>query len=486
MTMTRSGFPVVRAAWAAALLASVGAAASAQTTLTTELVASGFSAPLYVTHAPGDDSRLFVVQQRGLIRIIDLDSGSINPTPFIDLSGIVSQAGNERGLLGLAFDPDYASNGYFYVNYTNNAGDTRIRRYQVSSDPDIADALTATPVMAIAQTDSNHNGGWIGFGPDGYLYIASGDGGGSYDPNNAGQRLNTLLGKMLRIDIDGDDFPTDNQANYAVPDDNPFTDDPLALDEIWAYGLRNPWRPSFDRATGDLWIADVGQQQREEVNFQSASSPGGENYGWRLREGFIQTPNVGGSRPADNVDPIHDYTHAQGCSITGGYVYRGCAIPDLQGAYFFADFCSTTIWTLRYDAVAVSDLTDRTAELDPPGSLAISSITSFGEDAQGNLYIVDRGGEVFRIVAADGSDACPCPADLTGSSDPNDPSYGVPDGDADGDDFFFYLDAFTASDTPVCDLTGSSDPNEPSFGTPDGDCDGDDFFFYLDLFLACE
>ncbi len=380
--------------------------------LTTDTVATGLSRPLYVTHVPGDFGRVFVVEQRvgtgttARIRIVTLPDHALLPTPFLTVSGV--STGDEQGLLGLAFHPDYASNGYFYINYTDSGGTTRIVRYTVSGDPDVADSGSATAVLSIAQPFSNHNGGWMGFGPDGYLYISTGDGGSANDPGNRAQDITSqLLGKMLRLDVNGDDFPDDPNKNYSNPADNPFVGE-TGDDEIWAYGLRNPWRPAFDRATGDLFIADVGQGTWEEINFQPAASTGGENYGWRCMEGNHCTGLTGCTCDVDCgnqllVCPIYEYNHNSdgfSCSVTGGYVYRGCAIPDLVGTYFFADYCSDRIKSFRYDGT-ISAFTDRTAELDPPGGTTITSITSFGEDAFGELYICDRGGEVFKIVPVD-------------------------------------------------------------------------------------
>ncbi len=366
-------------------------------------VASGLSRPLYVTTPAADTGRLFIVEQHtGRIRIMNLDAGAVNPTPFLDIDGL--STGNEQGLLGLAFHPDYATNGFFYVNFTQTDGTTVIRRYQVSANnPDIADPSTATTVMTYAQPFSNHNGGWLGFGPDGYLYIASGDGGSGNDPGNRAQDItDQKLGKLLRIDVNGDDFPADPARNYAIPNDNPFVG-AAGDDEIWAYGLRNPWRPSFDRLTGDLYIADVGQNQVEEINFQPASSRGGENYGWRVMEGT--RCNISGDplpcNDPDFIRPIHEYTHSGppdgGFSITGGYVYRGPIVP-LQGIYFFADYVSNQIWSFRFDGVNKTDFANRTAELAADVG-TVRSISSFGEDALGNLYITNLDdGEVFKIV----------------------------------------------------------------------------------------
>ena len=263
-------------------------------------------------------------------------------------------------MLGLAFHPDYTTTGFFYVNYTDNLGDTVVARYTVSAkDPNVADPDSAQTVLTQDQPFSNHNGGQVAFGPDGYLYIALGDGGSGGDPQENGQNLNTWLGKILRVDVNGDDFPGDPNRNYAVPPDNPFVSDPNALDEIWAYGVRNPWRCTFDRVTGDFFIADVGQGAWEEINFQPAASPGGENYGWDVLEGGLHGPQPvpGGNCFEDfpqgscnaflnggSTLPVLEYSHSFGCSVTGGYRYRGQLYPQLDGIYFYSDLCSGIIW----------------------------------------------------------------------------------------------------------------------------------------------
>ncbi len=387
----------------------------AQAVVVGERVASGLSSPVFVTSPPGDTARLFIVEQGGAIKILDLNTLTLNATPFLTVLDLTS--GGERGLLGLAFHPDYATNGEFYVHFTGTDGNSNIRRYTVSaSDPDIADSGSAQPLLNYTQPQSNHNGGWLGFGPDDFLYIASGDGGGGND-NGTGhtvgignsQDITNLLGKILRIDVDGDDFPADPNRNYAIPSSNPFVGI-TGADEIWAYGLRNPWRSSFDRLTGDFYIGDVGQNTREEINVQLAASTGGENYGWRLREGTIATPTggVGGPKPPGAIDPIYNYNHGggttEGFSVTGGYVYRG-PIPSLQGLYFFADYVTERIWSLEFDGSApathdgtnYTNFTDWTTALDPAVG-NIGQIAGFGEDAAGNLYICDLGGEVFRII----------------------------------------------------------------------------------------
>jgi autotransporter-associated beta strand protein len=380
--------------------------ASVQAATNSERVASGLSRPVFVTAPTGDSSHLFIVEQwTGKIKILNRDSNTINATPFLTVAGLSTSS--EQGLLGLAFDPNYSTNGRFYVNYTDSSGNTQVQRYErSSSDPNIANPASALPILSIAQPQSNHNGGWLGFGPNGYLYISSGDGGGSYDDDAGhdatvgnGQSLNTMLGKMLRVDINSDSFPADPNNNYAIPASNPFATDG-GLPEIWAYGLRNAWRPSFDRATGNLWIADVGQGTREEIDFQPASSPGGINYGWRLREGLVQTPTaVGGPKPAGAVDPIFDYPHSgggvSGISITGGYVYRG-PIAELQGQYFFSDYGNPKLWTLTYDGSTLTGPVDLTSQFAPNAG-AFNQIVSYGEDSDGNLYIVDLDGEIFKV-----------------------------------------------------------------------------------------
>lgn len=367
-------------------------------------IAVGLDSPLYATSPPGDFERLFIVEKTGQIRILDLNSESLLGTPFLNLPDSNLSTDGERGLLGLAFHPDYQSNGLFFVNFTDANGTTVIGRYQVSAgNPDVAEAGSGQTIFTLEQPFANHNGGWMGFGPDGFLYISSGDGGGANDPENRAQNLEDLHGKILRIDVNGDDFPDDPNRNYAIPTDNPFVGT-VGRDEVWAYGLRNPWRPSFDSETGDLYIADVGQSAREEVNFQAAGSAGGENYGWRLREGSIATPGVGGPRPAGAVDPVYDYLRGsglfQGRSVTGGYVYRG-PIEEYQGDYIFGDFVSEQIWSLRVNAntgeLVPGSLTDLTGRFGADAG-SIDLISSFGQDAAGNLYVVDFTGEIFQVV----------------------------------------------------------------------------------------
>lgn len=410
--------PVLTVAAAFACAASSVALAGG-TPLTTERVAFGLIQPAFVTHAPGDESRLFIMEKPGRIKI--LQGGSVLATPFLDMTSIVNSTTLEWGLLGMCFDPDYDTNGYFYVNYSDSTGDSVIARFQVSAgNPNVADFASRTTILFLDQPNANHRGGWLDFGQDGYLYATFGDGGGQNDPSNRAQNLTLLQGKILRLDVRGDDFPADPNRNYRIPPTNPFVGAPGGVrPEIWAYGLRNPWRCSFDRDTHDLWIGDVGQNQREEIDFQPASSIGGENYGWRCTEGTFCTGLSGCTcNGAGLVPPIYEYTHSIGLSVTGGYVYRGCAIPDLQGTYFFAEFQFSRLFSLRYSGGVVSEFMDRTVELDPPGTLSISGIASYGEDAAGELYICDyNGGEVFKIVP-NGVPAqeCPCPGDLDGDN----------------------------------------------------------------------
>ena len=354
----------------------------------TEVVAEGLVSPVYVTAAPGDSNRLFVVEQGGTIMIIE--DGALLSQPFLDISDRVV-TGGERGLLSMAFDPDYGENGRFYLNYTGSANATFISRFVVKGNkPNVAKKKSEKVILKIAQPYTNHNGGQLQFGPDGYLYIGMGDGGSGGDPLNHGQDLTTRLGAMLRIDV--------KELPYTIPSTNPFVNPVnsgvIAHPEIWAYGLRNPWRFSFDRETGDLYIADVGQGTYEEINFQPAKSGSGWNYGWNIREGAHLYKRQGRST-AGLVDPIHEYQHVNGnCYVTGGYVYRGEAIKKLRGTYFFADYCSGRIWTFKYTGGNKTSFKDRTNELGGP----FKFIVSFGEDAEGELYFCTLGGTVYKIV----------------------------------------------------------------------------------------
>lgn len=368
--------------------------------VTAQRVASGLSRPIYAGSPAGDFNRLFIAEQHtGIIKIRNQTTGAINPTPFLDLSGL--STGNEQGLLGLAFHPDFVNNGKFYVNLTLSNDDTEIREYTVGANRDVADPNSMRLVMEYSQPFVNHNGGWMGFGPkDGYLYIGSGDGGSGNDPGNRALDITQQkLGKMLRIDVDGRDGPT---GQYGIPPGNPFVG-AEGDDEIWAYGLRNPWRNGFDRETGDLYIADVGQGALEEVNFQPADSPGGVNYGWKVMEGTSCANTAPGWECNDPrfTPPIHEYPHEStpngGYAVTGGMVYRGEAIPYLDGTYFFADYATEQLWTFRYDGETKTEFQNRSRRIIA-NTGTIDQISSFGEDAAGELYIVDLGGEVFKLL----------------------------------------------------------------------------------------
>jgi len=427
----------IRVPMAGLLLGLLAASGQAQT-LTTVPVVAGLSRPIYVTAAVGDYSRIFVVEQRssstGRIRIINIPGNTLNATPFLSITGV--STGGEQGLLGMALHPNFMANGYFYVNYTRtaqsgvSAGSTIIARYRATGGVGTAataDPTSATILLTIPQPDANHNGGWMSFGPDGNLWIATGDGGNANDVNgtgtvtavghtagmgNAQDVTNNLLGKMLRIDVDGLDNVPGNADDadavagkpYRTPATNPFNGT-NGDREIWAYGLRNPWRCSFDRANGDLWIADVGQNAFEEVNCIDTSAAGGANFGWRCMEARSCTGLTGCiCNSASLYYPLHAYGHnLNRCSVTGGVVYRGCAMPGLSGSYFFADYCGSQLYTMRKGATnqTVVLASDRTAELDPAGSNVITNVTSFGEDAFGEVYICDQsGGKIYKIVEA--------------------------------------------------------------------------------------
>jgi len=347
-------------------------------------VAAGLSFPLYLTAPPGDTSRLFIAEKGGAIRIVK--HGTLVPTPFLDLNGKVS-TGAEQGLLGLAFDPAYATNGRFVVHYTDVSGNTTISLFQVATtNPDSADPVSERIILTVEQPFSNHNGGQIVFGPDGMLYIGLGDGGSEGDPGGRGQSLNDLLGDILRVDVS-------SGTGYTVPPDNPFVGRTDARPELWSVGLRNPWRFSFDAATGDLYIGDVGQDAWEEVDVATAAQGAGRgaNFGWNVTEGrhCFANPNCDVSK---FTLPLVEYSHQEGCSVTGGFVYRGAAIPALQGHYFYADYCQGWVRSFRLqDGMA--------AEAQQwPGLAPGGNVPSFGQDAAGELYVMNAGGQVFRIV----------------------------------------------------------------------------------------
>lgn len=368
------------------LLALILAAvvAQAEPLVVLEPVAPGLASPVSVTHA--GDTRLFVTLQDG--RVVIYDGTRILPEPFLDIRSLV-RSGNEQGLLSVAFHPRYAENGLFFVNYTNLQGHTVVARYSVQpQNPNRANPNSALTILTINQPFANHNGGQMQFGPDGYLYIGMGDGGAGGDPNNRAQNLLDSLGKMLRIDID-------RGSPYAIPESNPYAHVDHARGEIWASGLRNPWRFSFDRTTGDLWIADVGQGTWEEINFQPATSIGGENYGWRRMEGTHCFNPLSDCNPGNLVLPVIEYDHDVGCSVTGGYVYRGTRNPRLIGQYIYGDYCSGRIWAGTRHANGT--VTSRVL-FDAP-----FTISTFGEDAAGEMYVAGySNGTLYRIVDARG------------------------------------------------------------------------------------
>ena len=393
-------FCALAAAWAAPALALEG-----------RVVGTGFGDSLYVT-APKGDKRLFVVGKAGVIQVVRHDKVST----FLDISTHVDTAG-ERGLLGLVFDPDYATNGRFYIDYVDKATlQTRIERYTVTPpDADKADPKARQRIIAIDQEAfTNHKGGWIGFRPGNRknLFIGMGDGGGAYDSHNNAQNGKVLLGKLLRIDVSG------AKAGYKIPADNPFVGSGDVMPEIWALGMRNPYRASFDRHTGEFWIGDVGQDTREEVDFEPAGFAGGLNYGWRLREGKIKTPNgVGGSKEG-MTDPVFDYPHwgsdSLGACVIGGYVYRGPSIPDADGRYFFGDCVSDRAFSISYNADGTPiERREETAAL--LGGTGLGILSSFGEDGQGRLYVVGLNGVIVALcpssqAGSEGSDVARVPA----------------------------------------------------------------------------
>ena len=338
-------------------------------------IAEGLTRPVDLRHAGDGSGRLFVAEQAG--RILILQNGQLQFEPFLDITDRVDDEQNEQGLLGLAFHPDFANNGFFYVNYTKRGGDTVIARFTASGN--VADPNSELRLLEVNQPFPNHNGGALAFGADGYLYIGLGDGGAGGDPLGNGQKLSTLLGKILRIDVNSGD-------PYSIPADNPFGD------EVWAYGLRNPWRFTFDSLTGDLWIGDVGQGDYEEVDFVPAGTPGGINFGWSLTEGMHP---FGGNRPPENHwPPVFEYDHADtvsGCSVTGGYVYRG-SMPEWYGIYFYGDYCTGNIWAALHLVNGAEELfnAERLFELSV-------TISSFGVDEAGELYIVNHNGSILRL-----------------------------------------------------------------------------------------
>jgi len=359
-----------------------------------EQVAKGFDRPVWAGFPKGISGKMWVIEQAGQVWIVDEKTGEREKEPFLDIREDVSRKGNEEGLLGLAFAPDFAKSGRFYVDFTDKEKQTRIVRF-TSENRKTTPSSTAEILLKYPSEFDNHNGGWLCFGPDQMLYIGNGDGGSGNDPNKHGQALDTFLAKILRIDASP-------KTGYKVPTDNPFLKTPNAKPEIWAYGVRNPWRCSFDRETGDFWIGDVGQNNWEEIDYVAKGKGAGANYGWSLREGDQATPKkgVGGPSPSGVVEPVYVYKHGggekDGFSVTGGYVYRG-SIKELQGRYIFGDYQNPRIWSFKLENGKASDFKDHTKELQPKGG-RINLIASFAEDQDGELRIIDHTGSIYRIV----------------------------------------------------------------------------------------
>ncbi|MEO8031832.1 MAG: PQQ-dependent sugar dehydrogenase [Gemmatimonadota bacterium] len=362
-----------------------GGGGTTNDSLTTALVASGLHAPTFLTAPAGDTGRLFILEQNGYVRIIE--HGVLLPNPFLDIHTLVTH-GSEQGLLGLAFYPDYATSGRFIISYTSptgteDGGTSVLARYAVSASPNVANPVADSVLLRFDQPYTNHNGGMIVFGPDGYLYAGFGDGGSGGDPQGHAQDRTDLLGSMLRLDVSG-------AGEYTIPADNPYATSDSFRRELWSYGLRNPWRFSFDRSTGDLYIGDVGQDAVEEVDLALAGTHGGENYGWNQVEG--NQCFTTGCHLTDFTAPIQTYSHASGCAIIGGYVYRGNDIAGLAGTYFYSDACSGFVRSFKWSAGSVS------GQQSWPDLAGHGGVQSFGEDARGELYILTGGGSVYRIV----------------------------------------------------------------------------------------
>lgn len=455
----------------AAAMGAIGLLASTAWGQVAVVFTSNVEAPVAVAYAPGDASRVFVLGRFGKITIHDATTGAARPGPFVDLLPLVCCSANAN-MVGLAFDPDYAHNGYFYVHYQGVPTESVVSRYRVTSDPDVADANSGVVILKTPRSAFGHNGGAIGFSPvDGYLYVPTGDSGNGAvaDPANAAQNLASPLGKVLRVDVGGDDFPLDADRNYRVPATNPFVGIAGAMPEIWALGHRNPYQSTFDRMTGDYYVADVGQDLREEVNVQPANSAGGLNYGWKCVEGDVCSGYGGCDCMSPQlVSPIHVYDHTVGCSIAGGRVYRGSALEDLRGWYVYSDYCSGIVHGVRRVG-NVTEFRDLTATMRPPLP-GFAEVTSIGDDANGELYITaihnNVGGAVYKIVAN-----APCPADVDDGT-----GTGTPDGGVTIDDLLFYLAMFELG-VPGADLDNGS-----GTGTPDGGVTIDDLLFYLSRF----
>lgn len=477
----------------AALAAVPSVALAVDPPIQLQSVATGLTQPVFVTHAPGDPTRLFIVEQRGKIKV--MVNGVMQATPFIDVGAQLTGSDAyvlEYGLLGLVFHPDYQNNGIFYISHTvgtSSMADAVVARYRVSTNPNVSDAATRQQVLRIAYTQKNHRAGWMDFDEEGFLYIPTGDG-GEQDPQNNASNTNVLPGKILRIDVNGPDgvpatsdddgFPADANKHYQIPGTNPYVGLAGYQPEIWVYGVRNPWRCSFDRETHDLWIGDVGQNAKEEVTVLTDGTNGGF-LGWRCREGTTPTGYAG--CPATlppSLGPTYEYGRAVGTAVIGGYVYRGCAMPDLRGTYFFGDW-NNKVWSFRSVNNAVTAFTDRTTTF-----AATNTLVSFGEDYYGEMYICKwtssgATGAVYKIVPvtpapdtnSNGvSDSCEvCPADLASAS-------GGPDGAVDINDLLYFLVGFEAGNAVVDMDNGSGN------GTPDGAVDINDLLYFLVHFEA--
>lgn len=435
------------------------------------LLAAGFQEPVTVVFAPGDSSRAFVVERFGLIKIVDLATGAVRPRPFLDMRSVIGTHPN-TSLGGMAFDPDYQSNGRFYVHYQATTSGSVTSRYIVTADPEFADAASRLTIIRVPRVAFGHFGGAIAFGSDGMLYIPEGDSGNGLvaDPENAAQNPNDLRGKILRIDPRVDDFPADPERHYRIPADNPFVAGPGA-DEIWALGVRNPWQSSFDRVTGEYWFGDVGQDAEEEINVAPpAGTPGaaGRNYGWKCREGNVCTTFGGcGCTDPNLLPPLFSYGRSGGCSVDGGVVYRGTAFPDLAGWYVFSDFCSNFLWSLRRTASG-TEFIDRSPRFRPPTALAFAFLTSITQDHAGELYLTDYGaGRILRIVPN------PCIADVDDGG-----GTGGADGGVGIEDLLYYLGVYElgAIAADVDDGSGT--------GVQDGGVGIEDLLYFLTRYEA--
>ncbi len=366
-----------------------------QAELKSELIQKNLDRPVWAGAPDSVKGKLWIMEQAGTVWIVDLKTGERAKEPFLKINSQVTRKSNEQGLLGLAFAPDFEKSGTYYVNYNEKGGDTRIVRYKsddgLTTDPDSGEII-----LEYKQPYGNHNGGWLDFGPDGYLYIATGDGGSANDPKNLAQNMSSLLGKVLRLDVSGG-------KGYGIPENNPYKDAKGVKPEIVANGLRNPWRCSFDRETGDFWIGDVGQNKWEEIDMVKKGGVLGKNFGWRLREADVPNPDkkIAGDKPVANVEPVYVYAHGsgatEGLSVTGGYVYRGSKMSDFEGRYIFADYQNPRIWSFVMKDGKATGFKDHTSELQPEGG-RINLISSFGEDAEGEIYLVDLSGSVYRIT----------------------------------------------------------------------------------------